>query len=124
MNKKTYVVQCTKDGTYWCGLNHWDKQLRKAQMFHSLKYANDVCSAYAEVDPKLVEVNLSIVPENPTYADKLRSATAEELASYMAQLIMDYTKAINGRNYTPNENVVLELTEELLAQLKQPLTNN
>lgn len=28
-----------EEGFYWCGLNKWDKQLRKAQLFHSWKWA-------------------------------------------------------------------------------------
>lgn len=29
------------NGFYYCGLNKWDKQLRKAQLFHSFKWAKE-----------------------------------------------------------------------------------
>lgn len=31
-----------EDGFYWRGINKWDKQLRKAQLFHSWKWAAEV----------------------------------------------------------------------------------
>lgn len=31
-----------ENGFYYCGLKKWDKQIRKAQLFHSFKYAKDV----------------------------------------------------------------------------------
>lgn len=31
-----------ENGFYYCGLKQWDKQIRKAQLFHSFKYAKDV----------------------------------------------------------------------------------
>ena len=34
-----YVIR-DKDGLYFCGLNAWDKQLRKAKIYTSLKMAH------------------------------------------------------------------------------------
>ena len=31
-----------ENGFYYCGLKQWAKQIRKAQLFHSFKYAKDV----------------------------------------------------------------------------------
>jgi hypothetical protein len=41
--KKMYVIQAD-DGMFFCGLKYWDKQLRKAKIYHSLHYAMDVVS--------------------------------------------------------------------------------
>lgn len=30
------------NGFYWCGLNYWDKQLRKAKLYNSIKWATEV----------------------------------------------------------------------------------
>ena len=30
------------NGLYWCGLNYWDKQLRKAKLYKSIKWATEV----------------------------------------------------------------------------------
>lgn len=37
-----YVIKDSTTKEYYCGLNTWDKQLRKAKIYHSVKYANDV----------------------------------------------------------------------------------
>lgn len=35
-----YVVKDSVTKEYFCGMNTWDKQLRKANIYHSVKYAN------------------------------------------------------------------------------------
>ena len=82
MAKKMYVVYCEDDGTYWCGLNTWDKQLRKAKVFHWLKYANEVHERYKKLKLKNVEIRMELVPENPTNADRIRAMTDEELIAF------------------------------------------
>lgn len=62
MMKKMYVVQ-SDDGEFWCGMNIWDKQLRKAKIFHSLKYAGECCERFKQRNPKIVEVSLSVAEE-------------------------------------------------------------
>ena len=57
--KQLFVVRST-DGRYWCGQNLWDLQLRKAQIFTSLRYAQDVVSRYARVDPKIYPVTMTV----------------------------------------------------------------
>lgn len=59
--KKMYVIQSGIDGTFYCGMRYWDKQLRKAKIYHSLSFAKDVAKAY--VDCKILEVTMSIVGE-------------------------------------------------------------
>lgn len=44
------------DGMYWCGMNYWDKQLRKARFYNSLKYAQEVMD-----DSRFKNMHLSIV---------------------------------------------------------------
>ena len=47
-------------GYYYCGLKKWDKQLRKAQLFHSFKYAVAVRDNpdYAAVGTHIVKVRI------------------------------------------------------------------
>lgn len=83
MPKKMYVIQAD-DGMFFCGLKYWDKQLRKAKIYHSLLYANDVVKAYEECNCKILEVSLAIVPEIKTNADRIRAMTDEELAELLS----------------------------------------
>ena len=39
-DKKLYVVKFN-NGLYWCGYNTADKQLRKAKIYTSIKYAQE-----------------------------------------------------------------------------------
>lgn len=61
--KKMYVIQSGIDGTFYCGMRYWDKQLRKAKIYHSLSFARDVANAYEECNCKILEVTMSIVGE-------------------------------------------------------------
>lgn len=78
MAKKMYVVFCEDDSTYWCGHNTWDKQLRKAKVFHSLKYANEVAERYKWLKLRNVEIRMEIVQEHPSNADRIRAMSHEE----------------------------------------------
>ena len=60
--KKMYVIQAD-DGMFFCGLKYWDKQLRKAKIYHSLHYAMDVVDAYEGCNCKILEVTMAIVGE-------------------------------------------------------------
>lgn len=53
------VVQAEQGG-FWCGYNRWDEQLRKAQIFVSEKFANDIVKRYKQLNPKVVPVYLSL----------------------------------------------------------------
>jgi hypothetical protein len=86
MAKKMYVIQA-EDGMFFCGMRYWDKQLRKAKIYHSLTYAKDVVDAYEESNCKIVEVSLAIVPEAKTNADRIRAMSDEELAVFLADKI-------------------------------------
>jgi hypothetical protein len=83
MAKKMYVIQA-EDGMFFCGMRYWDKQLRKAKIYHSLTYAKDVVDAYEECNCKIVEVSLAVVPEAKTNADRIRAMSDEELAQVLS----------------------------------------
>lgn len=57
MNGFFFAVK-SNDGSYWTGYNQWDKQIRKAKLFVSMKYANEVVQRYQERDPKIVKVEI------------------------------------------------------------------
>lgn len=59
--RKMYVVQSADDGMFYCGMRYWDKQLRKAKIYHSLSFARDVAKAYEECNCKILEVTMAIV---------------------------------------------------------------
>ena len=42
-----YVIKTTT-GAYYCGYSYIDKQLRKAKIYHSLKYAQDAIKSLKE----------------------------------------------------------------------------
>lgn len=82
MPKKMYVIQAD-DGMFYCGMRYWDKQLRKAKIYHSLSFAEDVVKSYDECNCKIIEVSLAIVSETKTNADRVRSMSDEELAKFL-----------------------------------------
>lgn len=47
------------DRSYYTGLG-WDKQIRKAKLYHSFKYAKDIRDAkgYQDLSPKIVRVRI------------------------------------------------------------------
>lgn len=59
------IVLKNSDGLYFCGLRTYDKQLRKAKIYHSAKYA-DAAIEDIKNDPKswikkdFVKVNVKI----------------------------------------------------------------
>lgn len=79
--KKMYVVFCEDDGTYWCSYNTWSDQLRKATVFHSLKYLDEVHKRFKELKLKNMELRMEVVPENQTNADRIRAMSDDELAT-------------------------------------------
>lgn len=84
--KKMYVVFCEDNEKYWCSYNTWSNQLRKATIFHSTKYANEVHKRYKELRLKNVEVRMEVVPEKPTNADRIRSMSDKELAEFLTDI--------------------------------------
>lgn len=42
-----YVIKTTT-GAYYCGYNNIDKQMRKAKIYHSLKYVQDAIKSLKE----------------------------------------------------------------------------
>lgn len=53
----------SNDGSYWIGYDQWDKQIRKAKLFVSLKYAHAVVKRYPKLTPKIVKVEIREVAE-------------------------------------------------------------
>ena len=84
--KKMYVVFCEDNEKYWCSYNTWSDQLRKATIFHSTKYANEVHKRFKELRLKNVEVRIEVVPEKPTNADRIRSMSDEELVEFIKKI--------------------------------------
>ena len=41
-----FVIRDIDTHCYYCGLNTWDIQLRKAKIYHSVKWANEVIKQY------------------------------------------------------------------------------
>lgn len=123
MEKKEYVVFCEDDGTYWCGLNTWDKQLRKAKVFHSLKYANEVAERYKELKLRNVEVRIELVPEAATHADRIRAMSDEEMAAFFAErdliLLRKALSVFEAESLIP-ENALTELRKDMLEALQKP----
>ena len=87
--KKMYVVFCEDTEKYWCSYNTWSDQLRKATIFHSTKYANEVHKRFKELRLKNVEVRMGVVPEKPTNADRIRAMSDEELAECLYEIGYD-----------------------------------
>lgn len=55
------VILDTENNTYYCGLNTWDKQLRKAKIYHKDKWADDVMLEYSKKGKsKLTKLAVSI----------------------------------------------------------------
>lgn len=54
------VIKDMKTNEYYAGFNNWDKQLRKAKIYHSKRYANDVLVDSRFSNRKLVLINIII----------------------------------------------------------------
>lgn len=57
MDDICYAVK-DENGFYWCGYNEWENQIRKAKLFHSLKYANEIVVRYHNKNPIIVKVRI------------------------------------------------------------------
>ena len=55
INDFAYAIK-DKNGFYYIGYNQWDKQLRKAKLYHSIFYANQI-----KEDNRFINRELSIV---------------------------------------------------------------
>ena len=55
INDFAYAIK-DKNGFYYIGYNQWDKQLRKAKLYHSIFYANQI-----KEDNRFISRELSIV---------------------------------------------------------------
>jgi len=58
---KGIVIKDIKHNVYYCGLKTWDKQLRKAKIYHSEKWAEEVIDYnYSNIKDDLIFVNVVI----------------------------------------------------------------
>ena len=50
----------SKDNLYFCGYNHWDKQLRKAKLYHWYRMAKEIMddSRFIEYEPYIIHVTI------------------------------------------------------------------
>jgi hypothetical protein len=60
----TFAVK-DRDGFYFIGYNKWDKQIRKAKLYHSYKYAKETCDdiRFIERDTYIVRVDICEIGE-------------------------------------------------------------
>lgn len=58
----TFAIK-DKHNCYYTGYNQWDKQLRKAKLYHSYKYAEDIKNdkRFKEHDAHIVKVLITEV---------------------------------------------------------------
>jgi hypothetical protein len=69
MNNETkdtvFAVKDRNTNEYFCGYNKWNKQLRKARLYHSWKYAKETYDdvRWIERDTYIVRVNISEIGE-------------------------------------------------------------
>lgn len=50
----------SKDGLYFCGYNQWDKQLRKARLYHWYRMAKEITTdtRFIEYEPIIVHITI------------------------------------------------------------------
>ena len=119
MPKKMYVIQAD-DGMFYCGMRYWDKQLRKAKIYHSLSFAEDVVKAYDECNCKIIEVSLAIVSETKTNADRIRAMSDEELAWELMTWRLETEAKHHGveSNYPNTQKSILEWLKHPAEEVK------
>ena len=65
INDFAYAIK-DKNGFYYIGCNQWDKQLRKAKLYHSIFYANQIKedNKFIGREPFIVKVSIEEVEVN------------------------------------------------------------
>ena len=66
MNNDDFVFAVKdREGCYFIGYNKWDKQLRKAKLYHSYKYAKEIRDdiRFIERDTFIVRVRITELDE-------------------------------------------------------------
>lgn len=66
-SENLYVVQFN-DGSYWCGYNTFDPQIRKAKIFKNLNYAKEAgerfkSSSLGKDSYKILEIEINVIKE-------------------------------------------------------------
>lgn len=54
------VIYDADTNKYWCNLNTWSPYLRKAEIYHSMSYVNNVIKKFSQKNLKTASVNISI----------------------------------------------------------------
>lgn len=66
MNNDDFIFAVKdREGYYFIGYNRWDKQLRKAKLYHSYKYAKEIRDdiRFIERDTFIVRVRITELDE-------------------------------------------------------------
>lgn len=80
-----YVVKDINTNEYYCGMNKWDIQLRKAQIYHSIKYAENMLADKRWTKRTTTIKTVELISEEETKADE-RSKTTTELESRLLKI--------------------------------------
>lgn len=62
---KGFVVKDSQSNEYFCGMNIWDKQLRKAKIYHWERYAKEITNDTRFKRRKLIIVPVTIMEDDP-----------------------------------------------------------
>lgn len=65
INDFAYAIK-DKNGFYYIGHNQWDKQLRKAKLYHSYKFAKDIKEDIKFIlrEPTIVKIRITELEES------------------------------------------------------------
>lgn len=65
INDSAYAIK-DKNGFYYIGYNQWDKQLRKAKLYHSIFYANQIKedNKFISREPFIIKVTIKEIEIN------------------------------------------------------------
>lgn len=59
-DNRCFAVKDNKTGEYFIGYNKWDKQLRKAKLYHSYKFAKEIYNDVRFIERETVIVRVDI----------------------------------------------------------------
>ena len=85
--KGNWVIK-TSAGTYWCGNNHFDEQLRKAQIYHWKEYAEEQAAYIWKRNNIPADVTWEVIEVVPP--QELKDTEAEWIKDYDAGMDVVY----------------------------------
>ncbi|MSS07118.1 hypothetical protein FYJ38_00495 [Clostridium sp. WB02_MRS01] len=72
MRDEAFAVK-DREGYYFIGYNKWDKQLRKAKLYHSYKFAKETCDDVRFIERETFIVRVQICENGEVnYEDQYR----------------------------------------------------